>query len=132
MSSRLSSLADVPLFQGLARGELESVAASMRELSVDAGTEVIREGDVGTEFFVITEGELEIRVGGRRVNVLRPGEFLGELALLFGAPRNATAIALGPATLLVMDTNNVTALPAEQPDVESRLLAVVAQRMRYR
>ena len=132
MSTKLDSVAHVPLFQGLAVAELESVAGSMRELHVDAGTEVIREGDVGTEFFVITEGALEIRIGGRPVNVLGPGEFLGELALLFGAPRNASAIALEPATLLVMDREDFTALLAEKPAVESKVLAVVAQRMRYR
>ena len=60
------------------------------------------------------------------------GEFIGELALLFGAPRNATAVALEPTTLLVMDKDDFTALLAEQPAVESKVMAVVAQRMRYR
>jgi len=132
MSAKLESLARVPLFEGLTTGELESLAARTREVRVDTGSEVIRQGDTGTAFYVITAGALEIRIDGRAVNILRTGSFLGELALLFGAPRNATAVALEPTTLLVMDKEDFTALLAEMPSVESKLLAVVAQRMRYR
>jgi voltage-gated potassium channel len=132
MSVKLEVLARVPLFEGLAAAELESVAARTREVRVDAGTEVIRQGDPGSEFYVITEGALDIRIDGRAVNVLKPGSFFGELALLFGAPRNATAVALEPTSLLVMDKDDFTALLAEQPAVEDKVLAVVAQRMRYR
>jgi CRP-like cAMP-binding protein len=132
VSEKLNSLARIPLFERLAAGELDSVAERTREEQVDAGTEVIRQGDPGATFYVITAGALEIRIDGRAVNVLGPGDFLGELALLFGAPRNASAIALEPTTLLVMDKEDFTALLAEKPDLESKLLAVVAQRMRYR
>jgi CRP-like cAMP-binding protein len=130
MNGKLDSLARVPLFEGLTTGELESLAARTREVRVDTGSEVIRQGDTGTAFYVITAGALEIRIDGRAVNVLRTGSFLGELALLFGAPRNATAVALEPTTLLVMDKEDFTALLAEMPSVENKLLAVVAQRMR--
>jgi CRP-like cAMP-binding protein len=132
MSAKLDSLARVPLFEGLTTGELESLAARTREVRVDTGSEVIRQGDTGTAFYVITAGALEIRIDDRAVNVLRTGSFLGELALLFGAPRNATAVALEPTTLLVMDKEDFTALLAEMPSVENKLLAVVAQRMRSR
>lgn len=132
MNAKLESLARVPLFEGLAADELESLAARTREIRVDMGTEVIRQGDSGTAFYVIAAGALEIRIDGRAVNILRTGNFLGELALLFGAPRNATAVALEPTTLLVMDKEDFTALLVEMPSVESKLLAVVAQRMRYR
>ena len=128
----MSALAHIPLFEGLDAGELESIAGRTREVQVAAGTEVVREGDPGTEFFVITAGALEIRMGGRPVDIRRAGEFIGELALLFGAPRNATAVALEPTTLLVMDKDDFAALLTEQPAVESKVMAVVADRMRYR
>ena len=132
MSDKLESLARVPLFEGLAKEELESLAGRTRELQMDEGTEVIREGESGSQFFVITTGELEIRVRGRVVRYLGPGDFLGELALLFGAPRSATAIALEPTTVLVMDKNDFTALLKDKPAVESKVFAVVAERLRYR
>ena len=132
MSAKFEALARVPLFGGLAPAELESVAAGTREVQVDVGTELMRQGEPGSEFFVITAGALEIQIGGRAVNILGAGDFLGELALLFGAPRIATAVALEATTLLVMSKEGFTALLAEHPAVESKLLAVVAQRMRYR
>jgi voltage-gated potassium channel len=132
MSVKLEALARVPLFGGLAAAELESVAARTREARVDAQTEIIRQGDPGSEFYVITAGALEIRIDDRAVNVLKAGDFFGELALLFGAPRNATAVALEPTSLLVMGKDDFTALLAERPAVEGKVFAVVAQRMRYR
>ena len=132
MSVKLASLSRVPLFEGLDGPELESVAARTAERHVEPGTEVVRQGDPGAEFFVITAGALEIQIDGRRVNQLGPGSFLGELALLFEAPRNATAIAVEPTDLLVMEKADFNAVLAANPDVESKVLAVVAQRMRYR
>ncbi len=132
MSARRASLEGVPLFEGLAREELDALGPRLRERRVEAGTEIIRQGDQGTEFVVITAGRLEIRIDGRPVNALGPGAFLGELALLFGAPRNASAVALEPTSLLAMDKADFDALLAEHPDVESKVLAVVAQRLRYR
>jgi CRP-like cAMP-binding protein len=132
MTARLETIGSVPLFEGLEQAELASLAERTRELTVATGAEVIHEGDQGSEFFVITAGSLEIRIGGRTVNVLGPGDFLGELALMFGAPRNASAIALEPTTLLALDKDDFTALMGEHPALESTVLAVVAQRMRYR
>lgn len=132
MSARRASLEGVPLFEGLAAGELDALAARLREREVETGSEVIRQGEHGTEFFVIAAGSLEIRIDARPVNVLGPGKFLGELALLFGAPRNASAVALEPTSLLVMDKADFSALLAEHPEIESKVLAVVAQRLRYR
>ncbi len=132
MSAKVDALGRVPLFEGLSATELDSVAAGVREVRADEGTELIRQGDPASEFFVVTEGALEIRVGGRVVNALGPGDFLGELALLFGAPRTATAVVTAPASLLVMDKDAFGALLADHPAVEAKVLATVAQRMRYR
>jgi CRP-like cAMP-binding protein len=132
MTAKRDSLRSVPLFEGLAGAELDSIAGRTRELQVDPGSEVIRQGDRGSEFFVVTGGALEIRIDGRPVNVLGPGKFLGELALLFGAPRNASAVALEPTSLLVIDKEDFAALLAAHPALESKVLGVVAQRLRYR
>ena len=132
MSTKVESLAGIPLFEGLDAEQLASVAEQMREARIETGTELIREGEAGTEFFVVTDGSLEITVRGRVVRMLGAGDFLGELALLFGAPRSATAVALEPTTLLVMEKEDFTALMNGQPDVETKVFAVVAERMRYR
>jgi inner membrane transporter RhtA len=129
---RLAALSRVPLFEDFSADELETVAARTRELRVEPGTTVIREGETGTDLFLIGEGSLEIAVDGRVVNTLRAGAFLGELALLFGGPRNATAVAAQPATLYVIGKDDFDALRSDHPRIDGKLLAVVAQRMRAR
>ena len=128
----VESLGAIPLFENLSPTELEAVAAGARVLEVEAGTEVIRQGDHGAEFYVLTEGELEVLVNGVVVRHLGPGDFLGELALLFGAPRSATAVALVPTSLLVMEKSAFHALMARDPSVETKVMAAVAERLRYR
>ena len=58
---------------------------------------VIREGDIGHELFLISEGEVKVDRGGSEVARLGAGDFFGELALLSGNPRNATVIAAAAA-----------------------------------
>jgi inner membrane transporter RhtA len=129
---RVAALARVPLFDDFSADELETVAARSRELRVEPGTAVIRQGESGTDLFLVGEGALDITVDGRVVNTLRAGAFLGELALLFGGPRNATAVAAEAATLYVIGKDDFDALRSDHPRIDGKLLAVVAQRMRGR
>jgi CRP-like cAMP-binding protein len=129
---RVAALASVPLFDDFSADELESVAARSRELRVEPGTVVIRQGESGTDLFLVGEGALDITVDGRVVNTLRAGTFLGELALLFGDPRNATAVAAEPAILYVIGKDDFDALRSDHPRIDGKLLAVVAQRLRGR
>lgn len=129
---RLAALARVPLFDDFSADELGTVAGRTRELRVEPGTEVIREGESGTELFLVGDGSLDISVDGRVVNTVRAGAFLGEFALLFGGPRNATATAAEPATLYAIGKDDFDALRSDHPRIDGKLLAVVAQRMRGR
>ena len=65
---RVAVLARVPLFDDFSADELQSVAARTRELRVEPGTAVMRQGEGGTDLFLIAEGALEITVDGRVVN----------------------------------------------------------------
>jgi inner membrane transporter RhtA len=129
---RVAALAQSALFEDFSADELETVASSTRQLRVEPGTVVIREGDRGTDLFLIGEGALDIAVDGRVVVTRREGAFMGELALLYGGPRNATAVAAEPTTLYVMGKEDFDALRTDHPRIDGKLLAVVAQRMRAR
>ena len=129
---RIAALARVPLFDDFTADELATVAGQTRELRVEPRTAVIREGESGTDLFLVGEGALEISAGGRVVNTLHAGSFLGELGLLFGTPRNATAVAVEQATLYVIGKEDFDALRADHPRIDGKLLAVVAQRIRGR
>jgi hypothetical protein len=99
----------VPLFARLSNGDVSKLVAALEPWAVPAGTEVVREGDNGSEMYLVEAGSLSCHVAG--VNYGLPirsytsGQFFGERALINGAPRAATVIAdmaeaSGPCQLL--------------------------------
>ena len=87
------ALKKVPLLAGLSNRELERLAGQLHERKFPAGSKVVSEGATGTGFFVITEGEAEVEIGGQVRNKLGPGDYFGEMALIDGGPRSATVTA---------------------------------------
>jgi putative ABC transport system ATP-binding protein len=73
------------------------------------GEVIIREGEVGEELFLISEGEVEIDREGREVARLGPGDFFGELALMSGNPRNANVVATRPVDTYVLGKDDFDA-----------------------
>jgi len=98
-------LKDVEGFKNLTPTELTHVAEHMTKRHYMAGEAVIREGDVGHELFLVSEGEVRIERGGAEVARLGPGEFFGESALLSGERRNASVLATGPLETYVLGEN---------------------------
>jgi CRP/FNR family cyclic AMP-dependent transcriptional regulator len=123
-------LARVPLFAGLSRPELQRIAALTTERRAAAGDVLTREGDPGTELFLVATGEAEVRRRNRRVAVLTAGDVFGELALLDRGRRSATVVAKTPMRLLVLSELDFTALLDEIPALPHKLLALLAARLR--
>lgn len=99
----LALLRRVPFLAELPPYDVERLARTSRWTEVPAGMVVVKQGDVGREFYVIDEGELSVTINGaRKPSTLGAGEFFGEVALLRHIPRTATVAAEGPARLLVL------------------------------
>jgi len=122
-------LQSVPLFARCTKREIAELAAECDELSVRAGTELTREGARGREFMVIVEGKVRVTKGGREVNTLGAGDFLGEIALLADMPRTATVTTEEPTVLLVLTDRGFDRVAKRMPRVRSRLLTVLAERL---
>ncbi len=95
-------LKGVEAFKNLTPHELTNVAERMTRRQYMPGEIIIREGEVGEELFLISEGEVEVDREGREVARLGPGDFFGELALMSGNPRNANVIASRPVDTYVL------------------------------
>jgi CRP/FNR family cyclic AMP-dependent transcriptional regulator len=99
-----------------------------------AGDALFREGDVGTEAFLLQEGRVRlikrIRAVERSLMVLRPGDLFGESALIPGAARSSTAIALSDGAALALDQATFQHLLEMYPAVAGRLVQQLVRRLR--
>ena len=95
------------------------------------GTVIATEGDPGVGLFVIVDGEAEVTIGGKRMAILRRGDFFGEIALLDGGPRSATVSARSDIRLLGL-TERVffRGLLQEHPSIAVKTLESMAGRLR--
>lgn len=93
----------VPLFAPLRIDGLEAVAAPLQPLDVAAGEDVVRQDAVGSRWYLVTDGELEILVDGFVVGHAVRGDAFGERALLRDEPRRATVRAVTPVCLLALE-----------------------------
>ncbi len=96
-------LRGIPMFAALPQARLERLARGLAPVEVPAGGVVVREGDRGDRFFVITEGTAVVAVGGTARRALGPGDAFGEIALLHDVPRTATVTASTPLRLEALD-----------------------------
>jgi CRP/FNR family transcriptional regulator len=126
----LNDLASVPLFSSLSRDDITELAATFRERSFADGEPITREGERGVAFFVLLEGEAVVEVGGRQVNVLRAGDFLGEIALIDDGPRTATVTARGAVRCAGLAPWEFRPFVKARADVAWTLLETLARRMR--
>jgi CRP-like cAMP-binding protein len=121
-------LKDVELFDGLANRELDAVDRLFTELVLPAGTDLIAEGGVGREFFVIADGEVAVTRAGKEVARLHPGDFVGEVSLLEEGPRNATVRALTDVRVLVQNRREFASLLDAIPAIRQRIAMAAAAR----
>ncbi len=127
--AKIELIRSVPLFSHCTKRELSAIAAQADELSVPAGRELTRQGEPGREFMVIVEGNAEVKKNGRRINYLGAGDFLGEIALLSGAPRTATVKTTSDAHLLVLTDRAFRQLTYQMPSIHSSLVKALSERL---
>jgi CRP/FNR family transcriptional regulator, cyclic AMP receptor protein len=122
-------LAVVPLFEGLSKKQLRRISSLMTRLDQPAGKVLTTEGQQGYEFFIVLEGEVEVRQGDQVVATRGPGEYVGEIALLDKRPRTATVVATTPVSVEVLSRREFMSLLAQAPELSEQILATVAQRL---
>jgi CRP/FNR family cyclic AMP-dependent transcriptional regulator len=129
-SVRLSALAAVPLFSDCSKRELGHVAKVGHEIQVEAGTVLAEQGTMGREAFVILEGDVAVKRGGRKIATLGAGDVVGELSLLDHGPRTATIECETDADLFVLETSAFHEVLTNHPTISLKLLATLSERIR--
>lgn len=94
------------------------------------GETIFRQGDPRTFMFVVNEGEVEIKLGNKIVEVVEAGGIFGEMALIDGQPRTATAIARTDCKLIPIDQKRFQFLVQQTPYFAIEVMRVLAERLR--
>ena len=123
--NRLRSL---PLFADVSDEELSQIATFAQEISVEAGRQLVREGDFSYEFMAIEEGEAEVTRHGEHVADLGPGDFFGEMGLLEKTLRNATVRAKTPMQLVTLTGWDLRRIERTVPQAVARVRSVLEAR----
>jgi CRP-like cAMP-binding protein len=119
----VSALKDVPLLSCLNQRELKRLAKNVREQTFSPGTTVVREGSMsGVGFYIVSDGEAAVSIGGKEVVRLGPGEHFGELGLIGHRERTATVTAVTPLTCQVMATWDLEDLVMSSPGTAWKLV----------
>jgi CRP/FNR family transcriptional regulator, cyclic AMP receptor protein len=134
--SNVEFLRKLAFFRLLTPKMLERVANHVTRRTVARGTTLFRKGDPGNSLILVISGQVKISVlspDGREavLNVIHPGEVLGEIALLDGRPRTADAVTLTDCELMTVDRREFTPFLHDNPDVALKLIEILCDRLRH-
>ena len=101
----------------------------------DAEAAIFHEGEEGAEMYVITQGRVEIRKAtgpsaAKTLTTLQAGDLFGEMALIDRKPRSATAVAVEPTKLLVLNEKLFDRMLVSNPDFARRMIRILSDRIR--
>ena len=128
-------LGRVPLFQGLPEDEFERVVERLSPRTFLADEVILREGELGDALYLIGRGLVRVTVGGegvgaRELATLRSGDFFGEMAVLSGNARTATATAITHCALYRLRRDDLKSLAGICPVLQQVLETTYRQRSR--
>ncbi|HOW97895.1 MAG TPA: YhjD/YihY/BrkB family envelope integrity protein [Kiritimatiellia bacterium] len=130
MTQRRDALLLRRLFAGGPEARTSRVLLGRFVRAAADGEVLFREGDPGAEMFYVLEGSVRLTRAGRELRVMGPGEYFGEMSMLLGAPRAATAVASGPGTrLAAISQKNFEVILGENPAIVFDLLKEMARRL---
>ena len=123
------------MFASMKPAELEKLATFANERSFKKGSLIFYQGDPGDAFYVVASGSVKVFLASKQAEemvlvTLRPPDVLGEVAVLDGGPRSASAEALEPSMLLAFARSMVLQLMSEEPAIAEGLLRSVGNVVR--
>lgn len=113
-------VARIPLFSELSAAQIADIMKLLRSQKVDKGTTITRRGEPAHSMYLIVDGEVEIRLRHKHIQ-LGAGDFFGEVAALRQSKRSATAIAIQATRLLALDASDLHGLMDREPQIATRI-----------
>jgi CRP/FNR family cyclic AMP-dependent transcriptional regulator len=128
-------LTNIPMFENLSAEDLNFLTLLWHERTIRKSEVLFRKGDVGSSMFIVEDGTIEICVLSAqdqediRVSTINKGGFFGELALISGQPRTATARAIEDCRLLEMWREEFINFLSTRPIVAISMIAEIGKRL---
>jgi CPA2 family monovalent cation:H+ antiporter-2 len=119
-----------PLFATLTPEQREVLILHFQPRTAVPGERIIRAGDRADALYLISKGEVEVTVGGRRIKTRGPGEFFGEMALLSGDRRSADVTALDYSRFAMLSGRDFHRFLRQYPDIRSQIADLAQERSR--
>jgi CRP-like cAMP-binding protein len=126
----IARLKAVPLFAQLSKKELDGLVRHADHMRYAARHQVIREGELGEEFWLVIEGNLEVSRGGHAVATMGPGDWFGELAVIDPGPRDASVTTTTPVELMVIGRREFWGAMDATPHLMRKVIVGLAHRLR--
>ena len=128
-------LREVALFSEMDEQEVAEIRALMDELKYKPGQTIVREGETGTLFYILTEGEVQVTIrdaSGADIVLqdLGPGGFFGELSMLTQEPRSARVTAVSNVTILGLERDEFFAFLQKRPSAAIDVLIELGGRLK--
>ena len=132
MSDRsVKLLKEVPLFSNFSEKQLKSVIKTAKEKEFKKSDTIVREGEASKiGFYLILEGQVEVKRGDKILTKLGSGQFFGEMAVLDEKPRSADVVATTETRCLLLTNWDFKALIKTYPDMAMKVIAELANRLR--
>ena len=123
-------LRHVPLFAKMVSSELGRIATITQETVYSAGTRIVQEGEQGNRLYLIVDGEVLIHQGETNLSTLKPKDYFGEMSIIDGEPRSASATALSDCLCLCIDQKDFNELLAVRGEVALAVIHTLNRRLR--
>ncbi len=127
------TLRRLPLFAGLPDSDLEWLSGRAEEVSIEAGSNLIEEGQPGDAAYIVLDGEFDVIKKSNRQDIViavrQGGEVFGEMALIEHSPRTATVRAVRRSNVLKIGGDVFQQLLAHSPSASLSILQTVTQRL---
>lgn len=120
-------------FDRFEKNEIEYFLKGCSARTFEDGDIIFREGGMGSTLYIIISGSIVVTKKGRKVDIVRDGECLGEMGALGNSPRSANAEAIGKVTMLEIDNKIINTLSAAiQAKLYKNIALLISERLRKR
>ncbi len=126
----VNMLQNVPIFSGMSKKELKTMSHSFVQRTFETGKVIEEEGSKGVSFYLIVDGNVDVKKAGKSIAKLGKGQFFGELSILDKQPRSATIEALEPTRCLIMTAWVWSGFLETQPKLAVPVMRELARRLR--